>query len=628
MHTYHHPWINVRRHQPIAPPRCCFRGRTKVEQRGMGSRSSSHPLQVPGNTTSTAGEQDEELGQRRGSSAVAGAQSAQPAMLSPVMHASMLSVSRGHFSANPSPQQLSASLREHARPVSTTRSMNEMPDDYFGSSSSRHEQQQQPLIVNEHRFGPQEQLDQAGIPERDSSSHTGHQSSSAGAASTPMKVAPPRRGRHLQAVLFGITSWVCCIPTQLAYGNITYSDSAFQNSSFLPFALKLVFASATVTELVFVLRSRMKFAVGQVQDAGLIFLSQMASSLAERIDGPDVHGNGVSETAMATVLAALCISTLLTGIFLIALGRFKLATLTNYIPLPVISGNLAFIGAFCFASAIKLMSGGVDLLSLSFPTDKDITHVLALVLPGVIFSVVMIAAQRVSDNFAVLPLLILSIPVLFYGCLWLFGFTRTDAIAFGYLDEDKTVTIWDSFALLRLELVQWNQLPSQLPNLLGLWLIVALGSTLDISACELALGSGSIDLNHEIEVIGWGNIFSGICLGGTSSVLFGQSTLAIKAGIQERSFGITLCLLELVVVLLPYDITAFLPRPLFGAVLSFIGLDILLDWLYFAKAKITSVEYGAFFSSEEIENMGSHTSLLLLLCAWKPMAASGTDAYG
>jgi hypothetical protein len=48
-----------------------------------------------------------------------------------------------------------------------------------------------------------------------------------------------------------------------------------------------------------------------------------------------------------------------------------------------------------------------------------------------------------------------------------------------------------------------------------------------------------------------------------------------------------------------YDIiTSYsVQRPLFGAVLSFIGLDILVDWLYYSKSKITSVEYGVLIST-------------------------------
>jgi hypothetical protein len=117
----------------------------------------------------------------------------------------------------------------------------------------------------------------SSIPEGEGSSHS--RSHSHDANSTPSSGAAAaaasdsasekqkrrsKRSRHIKAVLFGLTAFVCCIPTQLAYGNITMSDGAFQNSDYISRYLKLVFLSAAVTELIFVLRSNMVFAVGQV----------------------------------------------------------------------------------------------------------------------------------------------------------------------------------------------------------------------------------------------------------------------------------------------------------------------------------------------------------------------------
>lgn len=49
---------------------------------------------------------------------------------------------------------------------------------------------------------------------------------------------------------------------------------------YLTLLAKLVFLSSAIHQLVFVLSSTLPFAVGQVQDVGLIFLSAMATSVA------------------------------------------------------------------------------------------------------------------------------------------------------------------------------------------------------------------------------------------------------------------------------------------------------------------------------------------------------------
>lgn len=86
---------------------------------------------------------------------------------------------------------------------------------------------------------------------------------------------------------------------------------------------------------------QLPFAIGQVQDAGLIFLSQIAGQIAEEmIDDPPEH-------MLATVLVTLSLSTATLGVALMFTGYFKLAGLVQYLPLPVVGGYLAFIGLYC-----------------------------------------------------------------------------------------------------------------------------------------------------------------------------------------------------------------------------------------------------------------------------------------
>ena len=49
-------------------------------------------------------------------------------------------------------------------------------------------------------------------------------------------------------------------------------------------------------------------------------------------------------------------STALLGIALILTGRLKLASLVQYLPLPVIGGYLAYIGLYCGLAGLGLMA--------------------------------------------------------------------------------------------------------------------------------------------------------------------------------------------------------------------------------------------------------------------------------
>ena len=97
---------------------------------------------------------------------------------------------------------------------------------------------------------------------------------------------------------------------------------------------KLVIFSSMIHQLSFVLFSSMPFAIGTVQDAGLIFLSSMANTIAN-----EMLAEGASEAAIvSTTLVILSLGTALLGLVLIGLGKFKLANAVSYLPMPVVGG--------------------------------------------------------------------------------------------------------------------------------------------------------------------------------------------------------------------------------------------------------------------------------------------------
>lgn len=105
---------------------------------------------------------------------------------------------------------------------------------------------------------------------------------------------------------------------------------------------KLVIFSSLVHQLSFVLFSSMPFAIGTVQDAGLIFLSSMANSIAN-----DMLEEGASQEAVvSTTLVLLSLGTALLGLVLIALGKFKLANAVGYLPMPVVGGVYRMLRLF------------------------------------------------------------------------------------------------------------------------------------------------------------------------------------------------------------------------------------------------------------------------------------------
>jgi hypothetical protein len=68
--------------------------------------------------------------------------------------------------------------------------------------------------------------------------------------------------------------------------------------------------------------------------------------LLQQHKSPPTHCTDL-QAIISTVLVSLSLSTAALGLALVGLGRLRLASLVQYLPMPVVGGYLAFIGFFC-----------------------------------------------------------------------------------------------------------------------------------------------------------------------------------------------------------------------------------------------------------------------------------------
>ena len=86
-------------------------------------------------------------------------------------------------------------------------------------------------------------------------------------------------------------------------------------------------------------------------------------------------------------------------------------------------------------------------------------------------------------------------------------------------------------------------------------------------------------MNRELRTVGLANLISGLLGGYTGSYIFSQTIFTMRRGVESRVCGLTIVLCELAVMMLPFAITSFIPKFFFGALLVFIALDLMLEWL-------------------------------------------------
>lgn len=388
----------------------------------------------------------------------------------------------------------------------------------------------------------------------------------------------------LVSLLYGIVNTSIVLPVLMSFGSIIYHDDFFR--PYLSVLMKLTVVSGAVHQITFSSVSSLPFAVGQVQDAGLIFLGAMAKDIVRRLKGMGVD----DESILATATIGLSIFTALLGGALILVGRFKLASYCQLLPSSVVGGYLAYIGFFCGQAGLALMAR-LDIEGLQDWYKFLDREALTLLTPGVLGGFAIYFSVRTFRHMAVLPSSIAMIMVIFYLILWVKEMSVEEATEYGWINKAVDSPSWyHTWDYLRIDKVVWRVLPSQTLTTIAMISVVALSSSLDIAAIEIEM-KRPLDYNHELKTVGISNIVSGLAGGYTGSYIFSQTIFSLRMGIRSPLMGYVIAFLSLVTVVLPFNVLAYIPNLFFGSLLMMICLDLLFEWLIDVREKVTPAEY-------------------------------------
>ncbi|KAG2496216.1 hypothetical protein HYH03_005814 [Edaphochlamys debaryana] len=402
---------------------------------------------------------------------------------------------------------------------------------------------------------------------------------------------------YLNAVVFGIINAVVSMPTLIAYAAIVFKAPVY--TPYLESLCRFFFFSSAIHQLVFVFLSDLPFAIGQVQDVGLIFLSAMASDIALSVTGPDA-----AAVALGSSLLAMTISTALVGLGTIVVARLKLADMVSYVPLPVVGGYLGFVGYFCIAGGTALAAGvQVDTL-VSWVHLCALDPLLKLLPAAATIAVLMLCVEHVSHPLA-LPGLLTAIPLAFHGVLWYIGWDMAKAQEAGWVmpPTEGSSQFWELWGLFNLQNggltkgVSLEAMAAQLPKLLGLFLVVCFGSCMDVAAIQSDM-SAPLDFNLELMTVGVSNLVTGLTGAGyTGSYIFSQTVFTMRQGVFNRLNGLAVAIVELAVFALPFSVVQYMPNFFFGALLVWFGIEISRDWLILSCRKLSRAEYVLLWAS-------------------------------
>lgn len=349
------------------------------------------------------------------------------------------------------------------------------------------------------------------------------------------------------------------------------------------------FVSCVVTALVIALTSSMRMNIGGPDSNATAFLAGVAAGVASsvRADGGSPH------TILLTVLIAIALCSIVTGVILYAIGSSKRSRSLQFLPYPVVGGFLAGTGYLLIAGAFRVLTGEAPhwdtLLAL-------LTHLHWLAwIPAVIVGVLLTTLSRLWNHAAVLPLTLAFGVALFYLLLHAAGLSTDDARHIGLLLPHVPLR---SIQFPELHLptsmahggIDWSAIGAHLPETLVVTSVAAITILMNSTAMGAATGE-DVDLNREMRAAGLANIASGMLGGMVGYQSFNRSLLNMRAGATSRMAGVFASLACLILLAVSPDLVALFPVPVLVGLQLFMGLRLLIQWLVNAYSKLNWHEY-------------------------------------
>jgi SulP family sulfate permease len=158
------------------------------------------------------------------------------------------------------------------------------------------------------------------------------------------------------------------------------------------------------------------------------------------------------------------------------------------------------------------------------------------------------------------------------------------------LDSSLSISSWE-FALSPhiLAQVDWRLLFDQLPALIPVAVISVVGLLLNSSGMELIIKK-EIDLNRELVAAGAGNLAAGLFGGLVGFQDISYSSLNHATG-GRRLIGVLVALLIAATLFLGTSVILYIPKFVFGSVLIYLGIELLVEWVYQAWSRFSRVDF-------------------------------------
>ena len=381
-------------------------------------------------------------------------------------------------------------------------------------------------------------------------------------------------------VVAGLLSGLVTLCYSIGYGSMIFSGNL---AHFVNVGMPVALVSAGIIAFMVALKSSLPFAIGGPDSNAVAVLVGLAAGVAADAAGAGLSQDGV----LVTVLAALAVSTVVTGLLLYAVGVSRTSSFIQFLPYPVVGGFLGGTGYLLLSGAVRMLTGhslgGAALAVL--PELPTIAWAPALV---VCFTLV--AAQGRVKPYALAPLGLAAGMAVFYAGMFVSGDTAGHLRSAGLLFDREPLSALRLPLMLPRELIGWRAILAHLPECFAVAAVSALTILLNASGAALATGQEA-DFNQEMRAAGLANLLAGAAGGIIGYQSMSRTMLNSRAGATHRLSGIVAGLGCFAVIGLFPSVIAWFPKPVLVGLQLYLAWGLLREWLIDSYRKLGRADY-------------------------------------
>lgn len=324
-------------------------------------------------------------------------------------------------------------------------------------------------------------------------------------------------------------------------------------------------------------------------------------------------GEDTKAAVLATTIAAYAMSSVLTGAVFYIMGLCKLGSLIGFFPRHILIGCIGGVGWFLVATGLEVSARLDGNLEYNIPTLQKLSQsdtVALWIIPLVLAILLQTTKRWVKHPLTDATFFLSIVAVFYYYVAAIEELTvpelRTRGWIFAAPDAGKP--FYSFYELYNWRLTDWRAILSTVPAMLALTFFGVLHVPINIPALGLSSGEDNVDVNRELRAHGISNALSGFCgsiqvsrlwLRSRSTSLtteqnylvYTNSVLFMRSGGDSRVAGVMLAAATFGILITGPIIIGFIPIMVVGALIFYLGLDLLKEALVDTWGKLHRLEY-------------------------------------